>query len=687
MRKVLGLSMLAIYVSLSTTIVLAETKTVTGTEQNAWLRRLLPLPHEISIERKVTLDPSDIAIITGKDAGPAVLKAAESLKNLLAAKTGKTPSGKRFEILLGMLDSRGTVDGVSVQNADRLRELPNSDQAYTIRAVGDSKLVLAALDEKGVYYAASTLCQLIEPFLTPERAVFPLADVVDWPDMEERGLWNFPDPDEWIPWMSSMKLNYGKMVKTQLQTIERGKPNRAAIDKELMLDARSMGFNYLPFILHLNFLHAHGMFRAYPELAGVGDSALAGRYFAHKIGNQHRAPCAANPVLSKILAEWMLDIASQGADEVSCWLSERPAQCGHKECREIGQFVLEARAFVNAWRETRKKYPDFIIRLFISTTTNERYYKILAETPPEVRLERCCSTELERVRHEPRDLFVNPLFDSYAAKGRWVAHYDVPIGAFGRVETPEFKVPCSSVHRIRDYVRQLAERSYRGAYGMMGWGTQGIETCGFNISALAEWSWNLNGRTEKEFAAAWATRQGFDNPEAVAEWSEIMGPIEFDVYESDFPTCYSWGKFFSMVDERRLPLLGEDVFRYYRTIGDFQKKIAACGRALEISRSFDTPHLANETEVVLSYVRLAYAIYTVAEQVASGDVSSPENQKRLGVNLASLESTGKENVAAIRKWRSALGPEPWHYRVHDAIKGTEITAGDIVRLVRGKYMY
>jgi len=52
-----------------------------------------------------------------------------------------------------------------------------------------------------------------------------------------------------------------------------------------------------------------------------------------------------------------------------------------------------------------------------------------------------------------------------------------------------------------------------------------------------------------------------------------------------------------------------------------------------------------------------------------------------------LIQAGKENVSAITAWRSALGPEPWHQRVHDAIKGTERTVGDISQIIQGKYIY
>ena len=138
------------------------------------------------------------------------------------------------------------------------------------------------------------------------------------------------------------------------------------------------GFRYVPKTPHLKFLHKYDLFNAYPELAGKGDSALALRYFEHKLGVQHRAPFAAHPKFIDILYEWMLDMATQGADDICCWLSERPAQDGREETAEVGQFVLEARAFVKAWRRVQKTYTDLKIRLFLPTTTPQLDYRILA---------------------------------------------------------------------------------------------------------------------------------------------------------------------------------------------------------------------------------------------------------------------------------------------------------------------
>ena len=110
---------------------------------------------------------------------------------------------------------------------------------------------------------------------------------------------------------------------------------------------------FVSFQVHLNFLDGWGLYRAYPELAGIGDGALAGRYFAHKTGAQHRCPDASNPLLVTLLAEWMEEICTHfrpgGVNEICCWLTERPAEDGRPSTAAVGQFVLEARAFVAAW--------------------------------------------------------------------------------------------------------------------------------------------------------------------------------------------------------------------------------------------------------------------------------------------------------------------------------------------------
>jgi len=170
-------------------------------------------------------------------------------------------------------------------------------------------------------------------------------------------------------------------------------------------------------------------------------------------------------------------------------------------------------------------------------------------------------------------------------------------------------------------------------------------------------------------------------------WAALMGPVEFDVYDSDFPVCYSQGKAVEMVKNRRRPYLGEGMFRYYLDEEDFARKRATCAEALEIAAELAETDFAHETRVAASYVDLAHGVYQVAEQLATAELESLENQAALLKALEQLEGAGQANTAAIRTWRSALGPEPWHPRVCDAIAATERTVAEIGRFVRERYIF
>lgn len=682
----LSLVLSAVLASVVGPVHAAETAPVEPSAVDVFLNRLLPLPQEIQIQRQITVSPDEISVTLASGSGAVVEKAVEDLRRGLGLSDTEPESQPGLRITLGLLDDSHRLAGKEIPDGARLRELPNNTQAYLMTPVGDSEIVIAALHPDGISFAVRTLLQLVNKGDEGKTLIIPLASIVDWPDLEERGVWNFPPTREWIDWMAGMKLNYGNL-NPEIQPIERGKPNRMKIDRELFDHANSIAFRFVPQIVHLNFLDSYGLFRAYPELAGIGDRALAGRYFAHKEGPQHRVPDASNPLLADILAEWMVDLASQGAKDVCCWLTERPAADSRPIALAEGQFVLEARAFVKAWEKACVEHPDLSIRMFLSTTTDERYHRIYHELPPDMKIFRCCVTDMERVPHLPRDLFRNPLLDHYAGEGRWIGTYDVPLNVNGNVETPEFKIPHRSPHRIRDYVRQLVERRYRAGIGMMAWHRHASKICGLNIAALAEWGWNSTGRTEREFAVAWATREGLADPEAFADWSDLMGPVEFDVFDSEFPICYSWGLFADLIEKGEFPVLGEGVFRYYTSPQSFDEKAEACDRALRIAEEFEDPDYAAETRVVRSYTRLAHSIYLIAKLLAVDDLTTLDRQDDLKGLLDRLEQAGKENVEATSSWRSGLGDEDWHYRVKDAVAGTENTVRRIHRFAADRYLY
>ena len=161
-----------------------------------WLRYVLPLPKEIRIEGEVSVSPEAISVTVCGAEDAAVNLAAEQLRGLLGE--GNEAGGKAFEIVLGTVDSHSRLGG-KVVDEGRLAGLPNREQAYVIRPDGRGRLLLAGLEGVGAAYAACTLGQLLGPFTTKAHVRIPLLSVTDWPDVAERGLWNFPDPANWIP--------------------------------------------------------------------------------------------------------------------------------------------------------------------------------------------------------------------------------------------------------------------------------------------------------------------------------------------------------------------------------------------------------------------------------------------------------------------------------------------------------
>lgn len=668
---------------MSSIAIFAESGPVSKHEQDQWLLHTIPLPQEIEIKRKVQVPLDQLHFTIDENAGTIGEQILKEWNDILRPSQGR---GRGFEI-------RYQIAGHAALNG-----VPNSNQSYIIEPVSESLLAITAPDPKGLYYATQTLKDLLRPTLTEAHVIIPLMRVLDYPDFEERGLWNVPDHEAMIPWLASMKMNFSKMHETEILPVEKGKPGQVKIPVDLMMFARRRAFNLCPTITHVNFAGTDsGLFRLYPETAGKGDEAVAGLYFAHlaggyRVGDQARVPNASHPVFIRYVTDWVRDIARQGGRDISCWLSERPASDQRPETLAFGQFLLEARAFIAAWEEVRLEYPDLEIRLFLSTTTNERYEQILAEAPPEVKIERCCSQDLERVPYEPRDLTRNPLLEEHAKQGRWIASYDVPVGAFVQVETPDVKLPMRSPQMVRHSIRQYHDQGYKAAYSMMmlTWGKYQKEICGLNIAAAAEYAWNVNGRSERDLALAFATREGLLNPEAVAAWVEIMGPLEFDVYGSYMPMAISRGWAADMVCERRFPVLGQGIFRYYRSPEDFADKLAACDRASAIAKGIDPDYL-NETMVVKTYIHLMHDVYRLALLTATASLEEPADQKKLRVLLEELQAHGDANVEAIRAWRRHLGPEPeeeWAVeRIDRGIRYTSEMVAKIHGYLAGRYSY
>ena len=645
--RIAGVALLAAVTTASAAVV-----PVPGPQQKAWLRWLVPLPKEVAIERMVTLPVADVGIRLRERADETEHAAAEELRALLEGKT----EGAAFEILLGVVDAEGKVAGVAVPDAARLTTLPNKQQAYVIRPVGPSRLVLAALDSRGVYYAAQTLRQLLESTLADGRVSIPLATVTDWPDLAERGLWGGNANHE-ILWLARHKMNLVEShVKLGLTEDGRG---RAQADQALIGLGRRHALNFVPILTHLDQLHRSGIYERYPELRGKGKKA--GNWNGRAV-----APCFAQPMTGKLIADWMADLAAQpGVTDVCAWLSESHVQCGCPTCSKAGQFVMETRAVVAAWQQARKKHPKLGLRILLtqgSYTTND---KVLAAAPEGVGI---TYYDGGRTYDSSRDPMIYPLLEQFAAKGRWLGCYPQLTASWRIV------CPWSGPQFIRTRMNEFVDKKLQC---LCGYATPNNRLYDFNIMAAAEWSWNAKGRDEREFAAAWATRRGLKDADAVARWAVTLGDVAWNVYGSGIPYPQFFGRAAAMVRGRKKPVLGEGLFRYFPSPERIDADLAACRKALALASQFGDPVILAETEAVGAYVQMVREIARIGRLHAAAARPDDTARAELQRAMAHLSAAGHEAAAALRTWERLIGEGAGSSRFVDTVDVTEKTVVDI----------
>ncbi len=651
---VLAATVLAAMVS--ATAVLCDVTPVSPSDARAWVRWTIPLPKRIEINGQVTLAPDQVGVHLRRDAGDVEAKAAAQLEALFTEQAGVEPKGNEFRIVLGVCDEQGRVRGRPGVDPRRLRSLPNADQAYAITVVDDKDLVLTALDEKGVYYAAQTLCQLLEAKLTEEVAVIPLVEVLDWPDLAERGEWGGSSGRD-IEWLAAHKMN---LVEAHIrQKVNEDGTATVEVNEERIRDGRLNALKLVPILTHMEGLQRTGVYDVYPELAGTGyDPADPPRGAI--------APCCSQPKFVEVFAGWMEALAAiEGVSDISAWLSESHVQCECEQCQKVGQFPLEARTLVRAWRIAREKYPDLGMRILLTQGSYDTNEQVLAEVPPEVGV---TYYHGGRTYDSSREPMIYPLLADYAAKGRWLGCYP-QLTASWRIVCP-WTGPQFIRSRMNEFVGKRLQC-------LCGYATPDNLCYEFNVLAAAEWSWNAKGRDEREFATAWATRKGFKDPDAVAEWAVRMGPVGWNLYGSRVPYSAFFGQAAATVKQRKSPALGTGMYRYFPTIESLDADIATCRDAAEAARGFEAPALVGEAQAIGGMLRMLRAIYDMTVILSTVEDQPEAARERLNLSMHEMALSSQQATHALLDWRYALEGWPGAARFDDTLEIIQKTASDI----------
>ena len=610
----------------------AGPQSLTPAASQAWLRWLLPLPKRVSLTGYVSLPGSQIGLAAPDD--ETVQTAVSGLRELLGPVSGQLA----FQIQFGL-------DAGVAGNVPK-----NAAQAYRIRPEGDARLVVRAMTEQGLWFGAQTVRQLLEGGRQGDTFRVPLVTIDDWPDLEERGMWGGSSVRD-IEWLAAMKMNLVEAHVT-LGFDDAGHAT-AQVDPDAVKRARQHGVRLVPILTHLDQLGRTGIYERYPELAGQGETAR------HK-GSDVVAPCLSQPKMPEVLAEWVEALAdNDGVTSICAWLSELHVQCGCDECKQGGQYALEAKALVRAARLARQKHPNLGFRILLTQGSYDTNADVLAEVPPDIGV---TYYDGGRTYDSSRDPMIYPLLEDFAKQGRWLGVYP-QVAASWRIVCP-WSGPQFMKYRLTEFVD-------KGLTCLVDYATPDDRLYDFNVAASAEWSWNAHGRDEHEFAAAWATRKGYPEPDKVADWAVLLGPVGWDVYGSRVPYNAFFGGAANLVKGRKAPAYGSGMYRYFDSPDKLSADAEVCQQAMTIAERLSVPELIEESRVIGGYIGMLQAIAALQTELA-GDA----DKDQLTASMQALTDAGVATSNGLRAWERACGGGGGT-RFEDTVAVTEQTVSDI----------
>lgn len=614
-----------------------------------WLNAVIPLPKEVSFAQQVTLSACDVTLTLRGGAGDLERNALRKLQTLFIDKAGtEGVAAGKFEILLGVCDASGRLGDVVVPDVARLQTLPNREQAYLIRPIGTDRLVLTALDARGVFYAALTLRQLLEARFSGDLVSVPLAVITDWPDLAERGAWGGSSTRD-IEWMAERKMNLVEFHT--LHDVASNGTVMTGMDSALLRRGRLNAVKMVPIISHLNFRGSSGAYAAFPGLRGQGEKAI----YRYNTGPQEVenavlsatlcAPCASNPKLYEILAGWMRGYAGhEGVRDISCWLGELSLHCECEECAKSNQFALETRAFVKAWQLAVKEYPDLRIRILLTQGSYTSNDKVLAEIPPGVDV---TYYDGGRTYDSSPTPMIYPLLEEYAAQGRW-------LGVYPQL-TPSWRIvsPWSCPQFVKFRMTEFVDKKLAC---LVGYVVPDNRLFDFNVTAAAEWSWNAHGRSERQFAVAWATHQNYGQPERVADWVIRLGPVAWDLYGARLVERHLFrpASIGAMLAKRKRIVFGEGLFAAFPDEARLRANRETCVEALQLANQAGTPAMLAETRVILGYYDMLIEIYGISDVLSAKGAINASERCALQAGMNRLTLAGNLNTEALRDWERTV---------------------------------
>ena len=458
--------------------------------------RLIPKPKRIRINGVTRVLPGDLTIHCAT--GGAAREGVISLAGFIETQTGTAPA---VEATLNRTREGKRI----VVSTD---DVAGGPQSYQITS-HDTGLRLTGADDAGAFYATRTLKQALR--LEDGEILLPLLDVADSPDLADRGFWDyfFPSPlrgtselytfttaGQWcelIDDLSDYKLNLMELLVTDEglcynsqrfpELVQPGTPaGKNDLIREVMAHARLRAVCILPSFTHPE--HMKQIRKVYPETRAVDvrgcPPSIAGELF-----------CFSQPKTRSILGGILEEVAELFSPDGLCvWI---PEHMGHCTCAGCQSRFTYLQAFIDicttAAANIRTKIPGFRLRLLASFM---RYAdEVINMLPPGV--------ELEYYECDRHGLYG---FDAEKKIPQGVAHHarkEHVVGCINYRGMGLKYVPLPYFDNVRGWVAALAQA---GAHGVSGSLYSNPGVCRWNLLAMVDAAWNLNGHTTDQFIRA-----------------------------------------------------------------------------------------------------------------------------------------------------------------------------------------
>lgn len=607
-----------------------------------WSDRVIPLPREISIRQSVRVKAGEIYLEALPDDSPPLQTLRENLQSFALA-----PDGTRAQIVIRCHLAAGATNTLAPARLDRLKNLPNPDQAYIIFTGEDSGrqvVHLAANTPVGLLYASVTLRHLIAPnpdLAAADEVEMPLPEISDWPAMEERGQWaNDPTPS--IPWYGGWKIN---LIEFNAQPVL--DPATAAphcrIDRAKIDRAYRHGIKAIPYIPHIASLRGN----ANVQNASYDPQLAKWRPALGQPVEGDNGLCASSPATAALLDAWLRDCAAsiQGRHrELEVWMTEMNRHCACELCRQQDPKILELEMILRAFASVRREFPGLRLRIWLSQGTDRAgaHDAIIARLPPDVGLVYYNGT---RTYISDRNEMIPDNLAAFSKCGGFLGV--VPQLCHSWINVVPWTAPQFVHFRMMEYTD-------KGLNSISAYTMPSREFNEFNLMAMAEWGWNPRGRAPAEFARAYATVKGLAAPDRFADWAMQAGEVGWILAEARF--------YASLVYDPALGFYGEQAFDHRFAYDDAADKraarrqelrqvIASAEAAQTLAREIGDPEVLLESDFALDSIRAFDLLNAIAAGFRQMDLT-PEQCGELAREMDCLDECAQRICATLVEWKA-----------------------------------